>query len=931
MSKNPCNIVAFVICLSMMVVMAGCGGATSAPISGYNPLGEVSVTITPPVMSVGTTTTQTFTAVVNNSGQQAVQWEVNGLPGGAPIVGTIDSSGNYTAPQFVPNPSTVTITAIANADSSKSGNATATITGTLFPAQVFMSPGGTGYVQTGTQLKLSGGVVGPADTSVAWQVNGIADGNSEVGTIAPGANGTAVYTAPARVPSPSSVTIRALSHAEPTRFASTIVALSEEPPTIATVPVTPVLAVDQAQTNFTFTADVINASDDSVSWRVDGTSGGSVLNGTIGSPSGSTGFYTAPAQVPPLGSTVTVTAVSNAQPTRSSNASLTISPPPPLGISVELTAQTGDVLTGASTSFSATVVNSNVQTVIWQVNGITGGNSTVGTIMPDAETPGQGDYVAPTTVPQPPVVVVGAIPTANPKVETTVPLTISAPLVNVSLVCFPISCLNGTEQLGINDTQQFQLQVTGLNDQNGNWYVCTKNSNPSNCVLGGNATLGTISPDQASDLVTYTAPASVPTPPVVIIKAVPTGAPSRFATATVMISPNQVSVQVTPPGPLQVQTGLLGGPFTANVIGSSDQTVSWYVNNVLNGNSTVGIMQQDSQNLNQEDYIAPQNVPNPATVLITAVPEADPGVVSNTVMVTIIPQQNDITIQISPDPPPPLLPGQMNPNFTATVNNSSNQMVNWTLSPQGGGVCTTGLPTPCGTINPGTTDGNSTTYTAPDVQGLPDPYFVNITATAQVDNSVQQTVTQKITQNAEASISISPSQPMAQAGSQNTISFQANAINIPDFSTDNVNWTISCNSLAPPNENCGKAFGTYKDKGGPGCFDYPGDGGLKVCNNGSFFMQGGQQATYTPPGVLGSSYMDIPECNTSSGQADGFVGVTAAIGNIPNCPGNQETCEATVCIDISPSGAKRAGAGKDRLGPAENAGSAGGSVSPPAR
>ncbi|HTA23086.1 MAG TPA: hypothetical protein VK763_06100 [Terriglobales bacterium] len=921
MPKNPWRVISLVVCLTMMAVIAGCGGATSAPISGFNPLGEISVTITPPVMTVGTTTTQTFTAVVNNSGQQAVQWEVNGLPGGAPIIGTIDSSGDYTAPQFVPNPPTVTITAVANADSSKSGNATATITGTLFPAQVFMSPAGTAYVQAGTQLKLSGGVVGPADTSVDWQVNGVPDGNSELGTIARGANNTAVYTAPTTVPNPPTVTIKALSHSEPSKFTYNKVTLSEQPPTIATVTVTPVLAVDQAQTNFTFTADVINASDDSVSWQVDGEPGGSLLNGTIGSPSGSTGFYTAPAQVPPLGSTVTVTAVSNAQPTRSSAASLTISPPPPLGIAVELTAQTNNILTGASTFFNATVKNTSVQTVIWQVNGITGGNSTVGTIRPDAEIAGQGDYVAPTTVPDPPVVIVGAIPTANTKVETTVPLTISAPTISISLVCYPNACMNGTEQLGINDSQQFLLQTSGLNSPNATWYVCTQNSNPSNCVLGGNATLGTISPDQASDLVTYTAPASVPTPSTVIIKAVPTGAPSRFATATVMISPNQISVQVTPPGPLSVQTMELGGPFTANVIGSSDQTVSWYVNNILNGNSTVGIMQQDSQNLNQEDYIAPNNVPNPATVMITAVPEADPSVVSNTVLVTVIPQQNNITIQISPDPPPPLLPGQSNPNFTANVNNSSNQTVNWTLSPQGGGVCTTGLPTPCGTINPGTTDGNSTTYTAPDVQGLPDPYFVNITATAQVDNSVQQTVTQEITQNAQASISITASQSfplMIQAGSPSVITFGVSAINIPDFSTDGVNWEMSCNSLAPPTkngnppgENCGPQpnFGQcYADGGGPGLIDYAKQQ-IKLCGSGDFNAQGGDTFTWLAPKILANSqgqsiYMQVQQCNTSQGQTDGFVAMTVEINGIPNCPGQNGTCQASACINISPPGAK---------------------------
>jgi len=930
MSNNLWRVIFVSVGLSMMAMAVGCGSATSAPISGYSALGEVSVTVTPSIMNVGTTTTQTFTAVVNNSGEQTVQWQVNGLPGGAAQIGTIDSSGDYTAPQFVPNPPNVTITAVANADTTKSGNATATITGTLFPAQVFLSPTGSAYVQTGTQLKLSGGVTGPADTSVVWQVNDVANGNATLGTITPGADNTAVYTAPTTVPNPGTVTIKAVSHAETNVSTSCTVTLSEQPPTIATVTVTPVLAVDQAQNNFTFTADVINASDDSVSWQVDGTPGGSTLNGTIGSPSATIGLYTAPAQVPTLGSTVTVTAVSNAQPTRSSNASLTISPPPSLGVTVIVAGQQS-ILTGGIAHFSATVGNASVQTVSWQVNGITGGNSTFGTITPDPVIFDQGNYVAPTTAPTPPIVVVSAIPTANPKIQATLPVTITAPTITLSLVCYPTACLNGSEQLGINDTQQFLLQITGISNVNGNWYVCTQNSNPSNCVLGGNVTLGTISPDQGSDLVTYTAPAVVPTPSTVIIKVIPQGAPTRFATATLMISPNQVSVQVTPPGPLQVQTTLLGGPFTANVIGSADQNVSWYVNGILNGNSTIGTMMPDGQNPNEEDYIAPNTIPNPATVLITAVPEADPATVSNTVQVTIIPLQNPITIQISPDPPTPLLPGQSNPNYTAVVNNSADQMVQWTLSPAGGGVCTTGLPTPCGTISPGTTNGNSTTYTAPDVTGLPDPYYVNITATAEVNNAVQQTVTQEITQNAQAAIYINPSTLSIQAGSGDQVTFYATAINIPDFNADNVNWTMSCNSLAPSGENCGKSFGQYKDKGGPGCFAYPGDGGFEVCNNDSFDVPGGDDLTYTPPGVLGSSYMQIEACNTQPGQSDGFVAVTALIGNIPNCPGNDETCETTMCIDISPATPKRLGLGKNSLGPAQGAGSADTGVSLPTK
>jgi hypothetical protein len=939
MYRNLWPVIVAAVCLSTMA-MVSCGGAGSAPISGYNPLGEVSVTITPSVMTVGTTTTETFTATVNNSGLQTVLWEVNGLPGGAPLTGTIDSSGNYTAPQFVPNPPNVTITAVAQADTTKSGNATATITGTLFPAQVFISPGGTAYVQAGTELKLSGGVIGPADTTVDWQVNGIANGNSKAGTITPGAHNTAVYTAPAKVPSPPTVTIKAVSHAEPTRFNLCTVTLSAQPPTIATVTVIPVIAVDQAQTNFTFTADVINVSDNSVSWEVTGadgspTLGGSEVNGTIGSVNATTGLYTAPAQVPTLSSNVEVTAISNAQPSRGSTATLTISPPPPLGVTVQLKGQT-NVLTGAEAQFMATVGNANVQTVTWQVNGITGGNAAFGTIAPDPTIFGQGDYVAPTTPPRPPVVVVGAVPAANPKINATLPVTISPPNVNVSVVCYPTTCLNGTEQLGINETQQFQLQVSGVNDQNGAWYVCTKNSSPSNCVFGGNATLGTISPDQGANLVTYTAPTTVPSPATVIIKAIPEAAPAQFGVATVTISLNAVSVQVSPPGPLTVQTGLLGGPFTANVIGSDDQTVSWYVNNILNGDSTVGTMMPDSQNLNEEDYIAPPTVPNPPTVFITAVPEADPSVVSNKVQVTIIPVQNNITIQISPDPPPPLLPGQSNPNFEATVNNTSNQLVNWTLAPTGGGVCTDpNPPTPCGTISPGTTNNTPTTYTAPNVQGVTYPYSVNITATAQADPSVHETVQQEITPNAEASISITPTQPSGQAGSTNLITFSVQAINIPDFANTEVEWQMSCDSLAPAGENCGPQpnFGRcFPDGGGPGLIQYDGVfGEKKLCGEGDLIADGGETFTYQTPKLLGPSYMAIPQCNTSSGQTDGFVAMTVVISGVPNCPGNLEQCEATVCIDISPPSEGKIGPGKEKIGPTTHPGWSEKGITPPAK
>jgi hypothetical protein len=68
-----------------------------------------------------------------------------------------------------------------------------------------------------------------------------------------------------------------------------------------------------------FTATVSNAADQTVTWQVDGVAGGNTVRGTITA----TGVYTAPASVP-TPAVVTVTAVSNQDPSRSASASVTI-------------------------------------------------------------------------------------------------------------------------------------------------------------------------------------------------------------------------------------------------------------------------------------------------------------------------------------------------------------------------------------------------------------------------------------------------------------------------------------------------------------------------------------------------------------------------------------------------------------------------------
>src|SRR5262249_38534172 len=114
MLKRLWQFAAIVCVLGGGLSLVGGGGVGAAPINAQT-VAAVSVQITPASMTVTTGTVEQFTAIVNGAGLQNVQWRVNGIDGGAPIIGTIDSSGNYTAPQFIPNPPTVTLTAVADA------------------------------------------------------------------------------------------------------------------------------------------------------------------------------------------------------------------------------------------------------------------------------------------------------------------------------------------------------------------------------------------------------------------------------------------------------------------------------------------------------------------------------------------------------------------------------------------------------------------------------------------------------------------------------------------------------------------------------------------------------------------------------------------------------------------------------------------------
>ena len=93
---------------------------------------------------------------------------------------------------------------------------------------VIVSPA-TANVRAGATQPFSAAVSGNSNTSVTWQVNGVANGSAATGTI----NSSGAYTAPASIPSSNTVTISAVSMADANATSSSDVTLQNPLPVLA--------------------------------------------------------------------------------------------------------------------------------------------------------------------------------------------------------------------------------------------------------------------------------------------------------------------------------------------------------------------------------------------------------------------------------------------------------------------------------------------------------------------------------------------------------------------------------------------------------------------------------------------------------------------------------------------------------------------------
>jgi hypothetical protein len=223
-------------------------------------------------------------------------------------------------------------------------------------------------------LGITAKVTGSTNTGVTWSVNGVTNGNSTYGTIS-GSGLTVTYDAPTTVPSPATFNITAISTADTSKSASLSVTISGGVVVAMTTPTSAQSLL--VSTSLGFTASVTGASNTGVTWSVNGMTNGNSTFGTI-TGSGLSVTYKAPSAVPSP-ATFAVKATSTEDITKSASINVTITTASEVVVAITHPSNPSSVTVGTTLAITASVTNAE-PALNWTVNGVSNGNSTVGTI-----------------------------------------------------------------------------------------------------------------------------------------------------------------------------------------------------------------------------------------------------------------------------------------------------------------------------------------------------------------------------------------------------------------------------------------------------------------------------------------------------------------------------------------------------------------------
>ncbi len=392
---------------------------------------DIGITIAPPNASIELGAVQSFHAAITSAGHPdtSVRWSLSGAA--CPTAcGSVDLNGNYTAPGILPSATTAMLTAQSLADPSKQASAAISITSN-FTLQVTAPqsvPVGGAATIVATMTPVAGS---NPNMVLSWSLSGPGCSSTTCGTLTvvttqgSGGSGiadTATYTAPTTPPSPDSVIVTVTPQADPTKKAQATMAV-QAGVNVSLSPLTETLAANH---RVTLTAQVFGTTNTAVNWSVSGISGGNTSLGQIcvvgSSPCQSVASgsalqvdYLAPGTIPQP-NPVSVMATSAADATKSASAQITIIN----HVLVSVSPQSITLAPLAVEGFTATVLGTSNQSVVWQVQGTACANAGVcGAIDANA------NYTAPGSAPTPDALQVVAVSSDDTTQSGAANITIS--------------------------------------------------------------------------------------------------------------------------------------------------------------------------------------------------------------------------------------------------------------------------------------------------------------------------------------------------------------------------------------------------------------------------------------------------------------------------------------------------------------------------
>jgi RHS repeat-associated protein len=173
----------------------------------------VTVSLTPPSVTLTVGQSQQFAVSINNTANPAVIWTID-----PPNAGSWSAPGLYTAPASVTTQQTVTVTATSQGDPSKTASVTITLVPPL-PSSLSVAPlNATLYGGQTQQLTVT--FTNTSNTAVNWTID-----PAGVGTV----SASGVYTAPTTITTEQTVAVTATSQADSTLSSSAMISLAPTP------------------------------------------------------------------------------------------------------------------------------------------------------------------------------------------------------------------------------------------------------------------------------------------------------------------------------------------------------------------------------------------------------------------------------------------------------------------------------------------------------------------------------------------------------------------------------------------------------------------------------------------------------------------------------------------------------------------------------